>query len=103
MGLQTPNDGEILFEGKPLGRKLKAYRRQVQMVFQDPTGSLNPRQTIYEIIAEGLRIHGIHRARTARPRSSWSRRRCHGRGCARPSASSFGIRTSSRAASASAW
>ena len=49
-----------MFEGKPIGKKLKAYRRRVQMVFQDPTGSLNPRQTIYEIIAEGLRIHGIH-------------------------------------------
>jgi oligopeptide/dipeptide ABC transporter ATP-binding protein len=59
MGLIRPNRGEILFEGKPLSRRLKAYRRKVQMVFQDPTGSLNPRQTIYEIIAEGLRIHGI--------------------------------------------
>ena len=60
MGLQEPNAGQILFEGKPIGKKLQAYRRRVQMVFQDPTGSLNPRQTIYEIIAEGLRIHGIH-------------------------------------------
>jgi len=61
MGLQQPNTGRIVFEGKPIGRKLQAYRRRVQMVFQDPTGSLNPRQTIYEIIAEGLRIHSITR------------------------------------------
>ena len=60
MGLVRPNDGEISFRGKPLGRKLQAYRREVQMVFQDPTASLNPRQTIYESVAEGLRIHGIH-------------------------------------------
>jgi len=59
MGLQEVNEGTIVFEGNPIGRKLQAYRRRVQMVFQDPTGSLNPRQTIYEIIAEGLRIHGI--------------------------------------------
>jgi oligopeptide/dipeptide ABC transporter ATP-binding protein len=59
MGLQPVNDGRILFEGKPLPRNLKAYRRRVQMVFQDPTGTLNPRQTIYEIVAEGLRIHHI--------------------------------------------
>ena len=61
MGLIKPDGGQILFEGKPLGKDLRAYRRRVQMVFQDPTGSLNPRQTIYEIIAEGLRIHGIQR------------------------------------------
>ena len=61
MGLIRPDQGAILFEGKPLGKDLRAYRRRVQMVFQDPTGSLNPRQTIYEIIAEGLRIHGINR------------------------------------------
>jgi oligopeptide/dipeptide ABC transporter ATP-binding protein len=60
LGLVRPRAGEILFEGKPLGRNLQGYRRRVQMVFQDPTGSLNPRQTIYEIVAEGLRIHGIH-------------------------------------------
>jgi oligopeptide/dipeptide ABC transporter ATP-binding protein len=60
MGLIHPQGGEIRYAGKPLGRRLKAYRRDVQMVFQDPTGSLNPRKTIYEIVAEGLRIHRIH-------------------------------------------
>ncbi|MGZ8566423.1 MAG: oligopeptide/dipeptide ABC transporter ATP-binding protein [Actinomycetota bacterium] len=59
MGLLSPQEGEVLFEGMPLTRKLKEYRRHVQMVFQDPTGSLNPRKTIYEIVAEGLRIHGV--------------------------------------------
>ena len=62
MGLERPTSGEIRFEGEPLGRSaklLKEYRRRVQIVFQDPTAALNPRQTIYESIAEGLRIHGI--------------------------------------------
>ena len=58
MGLLRPDGGQILFEGQPI-RNLRRYRRRVQMVFQDPMGSLNPRQTIYEIVAEGLRIHGI--------------------------------------------
>jgi oligopeptide/dipeptide ABC transporter ATP-binding protein len=60
MGLIRPNAGEIRFRGTPLGKKLRDYRREVQMVFQDPTASLNPRQTIYESVAEGVRIHGIH-------------------------------------------
>jgi oligopeptide/dipeptide ABC transporter ATP-binding protein len=60
MGLIRPESGVIRFEGKPLRRRdLRAYRRRVQMVFQDPSGTLNPRQTIYEIIAEGLRIHHV--------------------------------------------
>jgi len=62
MGLLTPDKGEIRFQGEPLPtttKRLRPYRRQVQMVFQDPTGSLNPRSTIYEIVAEGLRIHKI--------------------------------------------
>jgi peptide/nickel transport system ATP-binding protein len=61
MGLIRPNGGSISFRGTPLGRKLRSYRREVQMVFQDPTASLNPRQTIYESVAEGLRIHRIHK------------------------------------------
>jgi oligopeptide/dipeptide ABC transporter ATP-binding protein len=62
MGLEQPQQGEIRFEGRPLGkssRLLREYRRRVQMVFQDPTAALNPRQTIYESVAEGLRIHGV--------------------------------------------
>ena len=62
MGLERPQQGEIRFEGEPLGKSsriLREYRRRVQIVFQDPTAALNPRQTIYESVAEGLRIHGI--------------------------------------------
>ena len=62
MGLQRPQQGEIRFEGSTLGtstKHLREYRRRVQMVFQDPTAALNPRQTIYESVAEALRVHGI--------------------------------------------
>jgi oligopeptide/dipeptide ABC transporter ATP-binding protein len=59
MGLIRPQRGQILFRGERI-KDLRAYRRRVQMVFQDPTAALNPRQTIYEIVAEGLRIHRIH-------------------------------------------
>ncbi|MFD3590439.1 oligopeptide/dipeptide ABC transporter ATP-binding protein [Streptomyces sp. NPDC058683] len=61
LGLVTPTAGRISFAGKPLAyssRALKAYRRRVQLVLQDPTGSLNPRHTVYDAVAEGLRIHG---------------------------------------------
>lgn len=58
MGLEKPSSGDVLCEGAPI-KDLRAYRRKVQMIFQDPTGSLNPRQTIYEIVAEGLRIHKV--------------------------------------------
>jgi peptide/nickel transport system ATP-binding protein len=60
MGLQSVNAGQILYRGKPLD-DLRAYRRKVQMIFQDPTGTLNPRHTIYEIVAEGLRVHNVTR------------------------------------------
>ncbi|RPF36014.1 ABC transporter ATP-binding protein [Streptomyces sp. TLI_185] len=61
LGLVTPAAGRITFAGKPLeysSRALKAYRKRVQLVLQDPTGSLNPRHTVYDAVAEGLRIHG---------------------------------------------
>ncbi|MEW2529968.1 ABC transporter ATP-binding protein [Streptomyces sp. NPDC047071] len=60
LGLVPPTSGRVTFGGKPLGhrsRALKAYRKRVQLVLQDPSGSLNPRHTVYEAVAEGLRIH----------------------------------------------
>lgn len=62
LGLEKPSGGTVSFQGTPLayrGSALKAYRRSVQLVLQDPTGALNPRHTVYEAVAEGLRIHGI--------------------------------------------
>jgi peptide/nickel transport system ATP-binding protein len=62
MGLQRPDSGEILFRGKPLRytrRSLRDHRRAAQMIFQDPTGALNARQTIYEAVAEGVRVQKL--------------------------------------------
>ncbi len=62
VGLRRPDAGEVRLRGTPLRhdrRSLRAHRRQVQMVFQDPTGALNARQTIYEAVAEGVRIQGL--------------------------------------------
>jgi peptide/nickel transport system ATP-binding protein len=65
-GLQ-PDSGRVTFDAgagprdvfKIEGDELKAYRRAVQFVFQDPFSSLNPRMTVYEILTEPLRIHEI--------------------------------------------
>ncbi|MDU0294308.1 ABC transporter ATP-binding protein, partial [Saccharothrix longispora] len=62
LGLRKPTAGRVLFDGAPLPRSasgLRAYRRQVQLVLQDPTSALNPRHSVYEAVAEGLRIHGV--------------------------------------------
>jgi oligopeptide/dipeptide ABC transporter ATP-binding protein len=62
MGLERPTAGEVVFEGKPIrydAAFLRPYRGKVQMVFQDPMGSLNPRQTVYEAVAEGPRIQKL--------------------------------------------
>ncbi|MGH3505584.1 MAG: ATP-binding cassette domain-containing protein, partial [Nocardioidaceae bacterium] len=68
LGLEQPTSGEVRFKDRTLeysGKALRAYRRQVQLVLQDPSGSLNPRQTIYELVAEGVRIHDIVRRKRA--------------------------------------
>lgn len=60
LGLQRPESGEVRYLGKALDyrrRALKAYRGEVQLVLQDPTGALNPRHTVYEAVAEGPRVH----------------------------------------------
>jgi oligopeptide/dipeptide ABC transporter ATP-binding protein len=61
--LVEPTAGEITFEGRDLvrlhGAELKKVRRDMQIVFQDPVGSLDPRMTVKQIVAEGLAAHGI--------------------------------------------
>ena len=62
VGLQRPSPGEVLVRGEPLrhGRRaLREHRRTAQLIFQDPTGALNARQTIYEAVAEGVRIQKV--------------------------------------------
>ena len=61
--LLDPTSGEVRFEGEDItkrkGAGLKALRREMQMIFQDPYSSLNPRKTIGSIIAEPFVIHGL--------------------------------------------
>jgi oligopeptide/dipeptide ABC transporter ATP-binding protein len=61
--LYEPTDGKIIFEGEDISKlsasKMKPYRRQMQMIFQDPYASLNPRQTIGTIISNMFDIQGI--------------------------------------------
>ncbi|RED55750.1 ABC transporter ATP-binding protein [Cohnella lupini] len=58
MGLMDVTDGQILFKGQRVGTKAsKDFRRQTQMIFQDPYSSLDPRMSIRRIIEEPLRIH----------------------------------------------
>jgi len=61
-GLERPSAGEVRYRGETLRydrRSLRGHRRDVQMIFQDPAGALNVRQTIYEAVAEGLRVQKI--------------------------------------------
>ena len=63
VGLLPVHSGEILFNNEDLAKlSVKGWRdmrRHIQMVFQDPYGSLNPRMTIYDMVAEPLMVHGI--------------------------------------------
>ncbi|WP_185984249.1 nickel import ATP-binding protein NikE [Aureimonas mangrovi] len=59
VGLERPDEGEVLFEGRPVDalsrEELRAFRRSVQMVFQDAVGAVDPRLTVGEIVAQPLR------------------------------------------------
>ena len=67
--LNDATDGQILFDGKEIPTKikeLKDFRKQAQMIFQDPYASLNGRMKVRDIIAEGMDIHGIVKTRSER-------------------------------------
>jgi len=72
MRLLEPSAGEVRFDGYDIGQlrgaQLKALRREMQMIFQDPYSSLNPRKTVGAIVAEPFAIHGLLRDRAARRR-----------------------------------
>jgi oligopeptide transport system ATP-binding protein len=61
--LLEPTDGEIVFQGKPIQslgtRRLRPLRREMQMVFQDPYASLNPRKRVGTIVSDPMRIHNL--------------------------------------------
>lgn len=65
--LTQPTRGQILFDGQDItslkGRKLKPLRRRMQIVFQDPYASLDPRQTVRSALTEPMRIHGLAKGR----------------------------------------
>jgi oligopeptide transport system ATP-binding protein len=63
--LERPTAGQILFDGEDVSRMdrkgLVAFRRRVQVIFQDPYSSLNPRMKVGDIIAEPIKVHGLER------------------------------------------
>ncbi len=68
--LLDPTDGSITFNGREIssigGAELKALRREMQMIFQDPYSSLNPRKTVGTIISDPFIIHGIQQTKAER-------------------------------------
>ena len=70
--LYRPTGGHVYFEGKDLtrikGKELRHMRRRMQMIFQDPYASLNPRMTVEAIVGEPLEVHGLAKGKEKRER-----------------------------------
>jgi oligopeptide/dipeptide ABC transporter ATP-binding protein len=73
--LLDPDGGEIRFDGEDVtslsGEALRRFRRQAQVIFQDPYSSLNPRMRVGEIVGEGLIVHGLARGTELKERVSF--------------------------------
>src|SRR5256886_576962 len=71
--LLEPTSGEVTFRGRPIGklgrRALRPLRKEMQIVFQDPYASLNPRKRVGSIIGSPLKIHGIGDKKSPRKRA----------------------------------
>ena len=67
IGVYNRTDGEVLYRGKDIHKmnhvQKHQFMKQVQMIFQDPYSSLDPRQKVHDIIAEGMRIHHITKSK----------------------------------------
>ena len=65
--LLDPTAGKIFFQGRDISelkeREMRSLRREMQVIFQDPYGSLNPRMTVGDMLEEPLRLHALHRGR----------------------------------------
>jgi oligopeptide/dipeptide ABC transporter ATP-binding protein len=63
LGLESPTSGQVFFSGGDIAdfdkKKMQNFRRQAQMVFQDPFSSLNPKKTVFKILSEPLKIHRL--------------------------------------------
>lgn len=74
MRLERPTAGEILFEGRNIvglpRREMRRLRQHIQIIFQDPYSSLNPRMTVGDIVAEPLRVHKVGGPRECRERAA---------------------------------
>ncbi|CAN7161494.1 ABC transporter ATP-binding protein [Knoellia sp. LjRoot47] len=73
LNLEPPTDGSVVFDGVDIatlkGEELRRKRQDIQMVFQDPLSSLDPRQSVESLLFEGMKAHGIAKnAKEARPR-----------------------------------
>ena len=70
LGLIQPTEGEVIFEGEDVtylkGAKRKRMRKEMQMIFQDPFSSLNPRMCVLELIADPLKAYGIYKNKEER-------------------------------------
>ena len=65
--LYTPTDGTVTYEGKTVDdANIKSYRKKMQIVFQDPYSSLNPRMTVADIVGEPLDIHKLYKTKKER-------------------------------------
>src|SRR5699024_11532790 len=72
LNLEETATGEVNFDGVDVltlkGEALRRQRRHMQMVFQDPLGSLDPRQTVEQLLLEGMRAHNLSKGGSGRER-----------------------------------